>query len=413
MEKLKKKILIHSLVFSPDNVSTAYIYNDIALGLKNSNYEVIVLTTTPHYNFVKNTNNQQQLSKKMLGLYYVSFFNEIKIIHVPIKKYTIIYLRITSLLYWHFLSLILALKIRNIDFIICPTPPPSIGIIGLLIAKIKKSKFIYNVQEVYPDILINQGLLKSKIFIWFLKKIEIFIYKYADSIIAIDLNFYNILIDRISNKKKLSIIPNFVDTDLYKPTIPDSEVNLIFQNSNKIKLLYAGNIGIFQDWEPILYAADKLKNTNIEFWIIGDGLKKNYLLEKINKLGLKNIILIPYLDRNLMPAINSFVDIHFISANEEISQFGFPSKVYTIMACAKPMIVITKIDTPLYNFLHPIDCSILITSNKNENFTNSIIKLSNNKNLQKKLGLNGYDIIQQNYTKNIIINMYIKILKNL
>ena len=175
MEKLKKKILIHSLVFSPDNVSTAYIYNDIALGLKNSNYEVIVLTTTPHYNFVKNTNNQQQLSKKMLGLYYVSFFNEIKIIHVPIKKYTNIYLRITSLLYWHFLSLILALKIKNIDFIICPTPPPSIGIIGLLIAKIKKSKFIYNVQEVYPDILINQGLLKSKIFIWFLKKIEIFI----------------------------------------------------------------------------------------------------------------------------------------------------------------------------------------------------------------------------------------------
>ena len=412
MEQLKK-ILIHSLVFSPDNVSTAYIYNDIALGLKNSNYEVIVLTTTPHYNFINNTNIEQQLSKKMLGLYYVSYFNEIKILHVPIKKYANIYLRVTSLLYWHFLSLILALNIRSIDFIICPTPPPSIGIIGLLIAKIKKSKFIYNVQEVYPDILINQGFLKSKILICVLKKIESIIYKYADSIIAIDLNFYNLLIDRISNKNKLSIIPNFVDTDLYKPTIPDSSIHSIFKNSNKIKLLYAGNIGIFQDWEPILYAANKLKNTNIEFLIIGDGLKKSYLLDKINTLGLNNIILIPYLDRNLMPAINSFVDIHFISANEEISQFGFPSKVYTIMACAKPMIVITKIDTPLFNFLYPIDCSILITTNKNENFFKAIIDLSNNIILQQNLGRNGYDIIQKNYTKKIVINMYINILKNL
>ena len=114
-----------------------------------------------------------------------------------------------------------------------------------------------------------------------------------------------------------------------------------------------------------------------------------------------------------MPAINSFVDIHFISANEEISQFGFPSKVYTIMACAKPMIVITKINTPLFNFLNPIDCSILITTNKNENFFKAIIDLTSNIILQENLGRNGYDIIQKKYTKKIVINMFINILKKL
>jgi hypothetical protein len=58
----RKKILIHSLVFSPDGVSTAYLYNDIALGFKEAGYEVVVLTTTPHYNLIKSSLNKQPSS---------------------------------------------------------------------------------------------------------------------------------------------------------------------------------------------------------------------------------------------------------------------------------------------------------------------------------------------------------------
>ncbi len=50
---MSRKILIHSIVFSPDGVSTAYLYNDIALKFANRGYEVVVLTTTPHYNVLK------------------------------------------------------------------------------------------------------------------------------------------------------------------------------------------------------------------------------------------------------------------------------------------------------------------------------------------------------------------------
>lgn len=45
-----KRVLIHTLIFSPDGVSTAYLYNDIALRLQQRGYEVVVLATTPHFN---------------------------------------------------------------------------------------------------------------------------------------------------------------------------------------------------------------------------------------------------------------------------------------------------------------------------------------------------------------------------
>jgi len=61
---MKGNILIHSIAFSPDGVSTAYLYNDIALGLKNCGYDVLVLTTTPHYNLIPKELEKQPLKKK-------------------------------------------------------------------------------------------------------------------------------------------------------------------------------------------------------------------------------------------------------------------------------------------------------------------------------------------------------------
>ena len=64
---MSKKILIHSIVFSPDGVSTAYLYNDIALKLKESGFDVTVLTTTPHYNVVNSEIIMQPLKRRAFG----------------------------------------------------------------------------------------------------------------------------------------------------------------------------------------------------------------------------------------------------------------------------------------------------------------------------------------------------------
>ena len=411
---ITKKILIHSIVFSPDGVSTAYLYNDIALGFKDAGYEVVVLTTTPHYNLIETALQKQLLNRKLFGLFYESDFDGIRVIHVPLKKYKSTIIRISSFIYWHFLSLIIGLSIKKVDFILSPSPPLSIGLISILIAKKNRAKFIYNVQEIYPDLLIKNGALKSNIIIKSLKWLEKYVYNQASAVITIDQKFYDQIVDRFNEKDKLKIVPNFVDTELYKPLAKDVILPPTFNNDPyKIRLLYAGNIGFYQDWEPILFAAKKLRDTNIEFWIIGEGVKKEFLIREVEKHNLTNIKVLPYQDRELMPLINSFADIHYISISKEMEQEGFPSKVYTIMACSKPMIVITGENTPLYNFLKPLKCSILILNNRNEEFVHSITELANNESKKQELAQNGYDIIQQYYTKEKVIDQYIKFFENL
>jgi glycosyltransferase involved in cell wall biosynthesis len=409
-----KRVLIHSIVFSPDGVSTAYLYNDIALGLVDNGFEVVVLTTTPHYNVVQSELENQPLSKKGFGLYYTSTFNGILVYHIPLKKYKSTFKRIISFVYWHIASLILALSLKRINFILSPSPPLSIGFISLIISKIKGAKTVYNVQEIYPDLLINQGNLKSSVVINLLKKFEEFIYNNSDAVVAIDKIFYNTIFPRFRDARKLHIISNFVDTDLYKPLNCQQLLPEIFGQYNKnIKILYAGNIGFFQDWEPVLYAAKELSDENIEFWIIGEGVQKSYLEKEVCNHHLTNVRIFPYQRRELIPIINNHADIHFISINKQMEQEGFPSKVYTIMACAKPMIVITGEKTPLYIFLKDKNCAELITNNRNINFTNSIRKLSNDEKLRKDLGMNGYNEIINNYSKEVIVSKYANLLNSL
>ncbi len=409
----KKRLLIYSLVFSPDGVSTAYLYNDIALGYKKNNYEVTVLTTTPHYNLIQESLESQPQKKIFFGLYFTSNFNGIKVYHVPLKKYKNSFLRILSFIYWHFSSFIIGLFLKKPDIIITPSPPLTSGLISIILAKIKGAKSIYNVQEIYPDLLINHGLLKNPLIIKFLKILESWVYNYSDAVTTIDQNFYNTIKTRIRNLNKLKIISNFVDIELYNTSSSIRLPKLFKKVKGRTDIVYAGNIGIAQEWDMVINLANSIKKLPIAIWIIGEGVKKEYLEFQIKKYKLLNIHLLPYQDRKYMPAINLFADFHFIAMNKRMEHNGFPSKVYTIMSSGKPMIVVSSKQTPIVSFLEKTNAAIIVANHSLVDFKKAVLKLEANKDLRNKMGINGRKIVEQKFNKQSVIKKYIKLAEDI
>jgi len=414
---VNRKILIHSIVFSPDGVSTAYLYNDIALKFKESGYEVVVLTTTPHYNVLENELKKQPLKKKKLGLYFESNFQGIKVRHIYQRKFNSTFLRLFGFLYWHLLSFILALCEKKVDVILSPSPPLTIGLINILIAKLKKTKVIYNVQEIYPDLLIEEGGLKSKSTISLLRWMEKFVYNHSDAIITIDQIFYETILSRVKVISKLHIIPNFVDTSIYKPLNENSLVinKDCFPYTESLKVMYAGNIGYAQDWESLVALADELKNDMIEFFVIGEGALKKTLISKKESLKLENLHIIPYQSRELMPSLLAYSDLQFIFMSPHTEGHGFPSKVYTIMACAKPIVVCSGENTPIINFLKEKNCAFLITEREMKSKVKTMAQILRNTSFSeyKKMGNNGYQYIKREYSKDVVTEKYVSLVNNL
>lgn len=412
---MSKKILIHSIVFSPDGVSTAYLYNDIALKFKKAGYEVAVLTTTPHYNAVESELKKQPLKKRTFGLYYESNFQGIKVKHVYQKKYKKTLLRLLGFIYWHLFSFLLGIAERDVDVILSPSPPLTIGFLNIILGKIKKAKVIYNVQEIYPDLLIEEGGLKSTLIISFLKRMERFVYNHSDAVTTIDQIFYETIISRFKDKSRLHIIPNFVDTELYKPLQAYTLDKSLFPDTPSVKVMYAGNIGHAQDWEPLILLADRLKDDAVDFFVIGEGVMKNYLEKEKKEKNLTNLHLIPYQPRELMPSLLAYSDIQFIFMAPQTEGHGFPSKVYTIMACAKPLLVCSGEKTPICNFLENKNCAFLITEKNIEKKVQAMADILRNhtkEDLSSK-GQNGFGYIATDYSKSAVTDRYVDLINNL
>ena len=410
---MPKKILIHSLIFSPDGVSTAYLYNDIALKFQENGYEVLVLTTTPHYNVVESQLAAQPLKWKVWGICKESCFHGIRVLHVPQKKFRNTFLRVLGFVYWHIISFLIGLSQRNVDVILSPSPPLTIGVINIWLAKIKGCKTIYNVQEIYPDILKRKdGLVIEQ-----LRRMERYVYNNSTAVTTIDQVFYNVIAGRFKDKSKLCIIPNFVDTELYNSQGGNVEClnPHFFPTTDSLKLLYAGNIGYAQDWEPLICLAEKTKGFSIEYFIIGEGVMKPVLEEKVRELELDNVHILPYQPRSLMPSILAYSDIQFIFMNPEMEMQGFPSKVYTIMACGRPLLVCSGKDTPIINFLQEHGCAKLITEKSLEKKVGEKVDWLNSvsKSELALLGRNGVEVIKRLYSKDVVTQKYVDLVETL
>lgn len=410
---MKGKLLIHSLVFSPDGVSTAYLYNDIALAFRKAGWEVVVLTATPHFNLVEEQIEAQPLKWKVPGFCKVSSFNGIKVYHVPQKKFKSTLLRLFGFAYWHIVSFCIGLGIKNVDVILSPSPPLTIGRLNNWLGKLKGCKVVYNVQEIYPDIL-NKP--ETSVVNRFLRRMEKKVYDRSDAVTTIDQVFYDTIVGRFENKSKLHIIPNFVDTALYHEGVScDGLDKTLFPQTSSIKLLYAGNIGFAQDWEPLIRLAEKTRDLDIEYFVIGEGVKREYVIEKKTEQGLDKLHILPYQPRHLMPAILAYSDMQFIFMTPEQEGMGFPSKVYTIMACGRPLLVCSGKNTPIVNFLEPIGCAKLVNTHNIEEKTDEMAQwLSTVSREQlREMGSKGGKIIQDKYSKEIVTKLYIDLIERI
>ena len=136
--------------------------------------------------------------------------------------------------------------------------------------------------------------------------------------------------------------------------------------------------------------------------------------EKENK-KLDKLHIIPYQPRELMPSLLAYSDIQFIFMSPDTEGHGFPSKVYTIMACAKSLIVISGNNTPIINFLKDKDCAYLLTERDLQANVAKMADILRNTSLSEfeRLGKNGYVNIANNYSKEIVTGMYVELVSGL
>ncbi|MBC7811901.1 MAG: glycosyltransferase family 4 protein [Burkholderiales bacterium] len=404
------RILLHTLVFAPDGVSTSTLLSELMQDLQAQGHRITVLTTRPHYNRDLEAEAKQPLRPFLGGLYSISDHYGMRVIHTWMpRKGQGVSGRLRDYLIFHILSLILGtLMIGRQDVVIAPSPPLSIGMIGWLLAILKGGKFIYNVRELYPALAVQMGLASADSMVYRLMAwLERFVYARSKVVVVICEMFRQHVVKLGFASEKVLNIPDFVDTDFIRPMPKDNPLTRQYNLFDKFVVQYAGNIGMTQSFDTIMEVAGRLQDEpDIHFLIVGDGARRQYVQEQIANLSLKNITLLPYQPRSEVPFIYAAADISLVPLMAGTAQTTIPSKIYTIMASGRPALVSVDVDSELVWIVEQANCGIAVPPDDADTMEAGIRRVFAEQEFFKACGINGRHYVEKHFSRRAVSEQF-------
>ena len=356
------RVLVVSLVFPPDGVSTAVIMGELSADLRRAGHEVTVITTVPHYNRDERAEARQPLARRWGGLLFRSDYHGISVLHVAMPRKTASVLR--RLLAWtqfHVLSVLAALAhVRRADVIFAPSPPLTVGLVAWALGLRYRAPFVYNVQELYPDIAIALGALRHRGLIKVLYALERFVYRRARFITVIAERMRERVIQKGIPARKVRLIPNFADVDDLVPIPRDNEFSRTHELVHRFVVTYAGNMGPAQDLDGVLDAARLLRDPRVCVLLVGEGSAYARLDARVRAERLTNVLMLPHQPYSLVPQIYASSDVCLVPLAKDAGSDAVPSKVYRIMACERPVLVCADAQSDLAELVRTAGSGVVV-----------------------------------------------------
>jgi len=382
------KILLLTANYYPDIAANVHLAKDLAEDLAYYGCIVEIVTKMPDKKCLDNKFNYNYCGLEE------TIDNKIKIYRVKSigNKSKSIFLRIIQESILTIKLLLKSFLIKDIDIIFAYSTPPTLGLIGILLSKIKNIPIVYNLQDIFPDSLINSGLIKKGIIIKLGKYIEKIIYNNCDKIVVISKQFKEILKTRGVEEEKIEVVYNWIDSQKIKD-IPQKN-NYLFDryklDRNNFYLLYSGNLGLTQNIELLIDVAKDLEcYSDIRFLIVGDGVNKNKLIDYASKKGVQNIIFLPYQSHEEISYVYSLGDVGIIISKKNISKNSLPSKAWSIMAANRAVLASFDLDSELCEIIKSHNCGLCVDAENKNELIKAILELYNNKVQLREMSNNG------------------------
>jgi colanic acid biosynthesis glycosyl transferase WcaI len=403
------RVLVLTLVFPPDGVSTALILGELSADLRRAGHDVSVITTAPHYNRDEAAETRQPLSRRWGGLLYASHYHGIPVLHVAMPRKTASVVgRLLAWMQFHVLSLVAALThVRRVDVIVTPSPPLTGGVVAWLLGLRYRAPFVYNVQELYPDIAIALGALRSRGLIQMLYALERFVYRRARFITVIAPRMRERVVRKGIAAEKVRVIPNFADVDDLMPLPKSNDFSRRHRLDSRFVVTYAGNMGPAQDLESLIDAASLLKTqAGLMFLLVGEGSAYQRLAERVSALALTNVLMLPHQPYDLVPEIYAASDVCLVPLAKAAGSDAVPSKVYRIMACERPVLACVDEDSDLAEFVKDTQGGIVVPSGAPEALAAAIADAVTKPEELRQMGLAGRQRVLAGYSRAAVTARY-------
>jgi colanic acid biosynthesis glycosyl transferase WcaI len=295
--------------------------------------------------------------------------------------------------------------------IISMSPPLTLGLTGWLAARLRFTTAIFNIQDVFPDAAIETGAITNKRIISAARWLERVSYQRSDAVVVLSEDLRDNVAAKVSPRHvdKVTVIPNFVDADRIVPMNRMTPYRRELNIGDEIVVMYAGNVGYSQSLTMLLHAAKHMPG--ITFVINGDGAARAEL--ETQAAGLPNIRFAGYQPRDRVGEVLASGDIHVVPLRAGLGAVSVPSKTYSILAAARPVVAAIDPGTEVTRILEHSGAGVSVAPDDEEVFTAALQHMVANIDEAREQGRKGRQWVETHVSPAAVAQSYLSLIADI
>lgn len=302
----------------------------------------------------------------------------------------------------------------KIDACILHTPPLPFYYLTKMVKKYDGTPSILNFEDFHPQELTDVGFLKNPVVIWVMKHIEKQAYKKSDYITVHSPGGIDYVVSRGADPKRVALVYNSVDLEVVdNPDIPGD-----FKQKNGIEdkflVTYAGILSPFQGLDRILDAAKAVDdNSNILFYIVGDGMEKEHLEKRVAEENITHARILTFLPRDEYLNLVKSSDVALVSLDKRMHAPCLPGKFLNLMGMKRPILAMVDEKSESARVVRDAECGYVVNPDNLEEIVGAVISLRDDTDGCKRFGENGREFMVNHMTTEVATKKYEDIIKYL
>ena len=233
------------------------------------------------------------------------------------------------------------------DVVVTLTTPPLIGLLGTLLALVKRCRHVYWAMDLYPDVVVAADMLKADgPQTRLLARLNRLCMRRADAVVVLGRCMNRRVVDQIGppGRNRRGVITIGVWPVSHTKPAASRGVNAYRQEWNladRFVVMYSGNLGIGHDADTMIEAARRLRDDpGIVFVFVGGGKRQATVREAVDRDHLNNVQVHAYQPLERLDELLAAADVHLVSQLDSFLGTLVPSKLYGVMLAARPTLFI-------------------------------------------------------------------------
>jgi glycosyltransferase involved in cell wall biosynthesis len=330
------RILLLNLYYPPDTSATAKMAHSVVEALSIS-HDVTVLCGRPSYD---------PTERRSWRLFQVEQAGRARIVRVGSTDFPRQDMkeRVAYALGSGGVAIAGALRVRG-DVVVEMSDPPFQGIIGAIVAMLKRKPYVYNIRDLYPDMAVGGSIVEPGMLARIWEKLHRWALRRATRVIVLGEDMRARIIAKGVDLARVLIVRD--GTAIPPPNTPlaapDPEVVRAIRGNFSFVLVHAGNLGFYGAWNTLVSAARSLANEGVGLVFVGNGAQRSQI--EATAAGSGNIRFLEFFPASKIPSVLAAADAHVITVKRGLEGVVVPSKMYGILAAGKPIVAVAPKET--------------------------------------------------------------------